>query len=377
MQNLVRVKITGLNLLRITNKLIEKNIFVTDLIVKPRQIRFTIPENKLQFLDNICKKEHKFYQILHKNGIKQVLFRLPYYFGTMIALILSFCYIFATSLFISSVSVTYKSNLTYDLSSVNTLLKDKGIVAGMNKNKFTINEIQNMIMLEIDSVEGCEVRLNGGNLSICIYPATEKYEALTDDLFSNFDGVITEAEVYSGVLKVKVGDIVSKGDVLIENKNGASGKIKAKVYFTATKIYNQNQQKLIYTGNEYKVRDFLICSKFWVIGKNKCNFSNYLVENYSFYVGKNLFLPILCREIKYREVYIENKVIPFEVVEEEIKKELLIDAKSKITNNSEITNITYSIVNEGDYTRIDCYVETILDLVWCGLKNLKQETLLF
>ena len=377
MQNLVRVKITGLNLLRITNKLIEKNIFITDLIVKPRQIRFTIPENKLQILDNICKKEHKFYQILHKNGIKQALFRLPYYFGTMIALILSFCYIFATSLFISSVNVTYKSNLTYDLSSVNTLLKDKGIVAGMSKSKFSINEIQNMIMLEIDSVEGCEVRLNGGNLSICIYPATEKYEVISCDLISDFDGVIIEAEAYSGVLKVKVGDIVSKGDILIENKNGASGKIKAKVYFTATKIYNQNQQKLIYTGNEYKVRDFLICSKFWIFGKNKCNFSNYLVENCSFYVGKNLFLPILCRENKYREVYIENKVIPFEVVEEEIKKELLLDAKSKITNNSEITNITYSIVNEGDYTRIDCYVETILDLVWCGLKNLKQETLLF
>ena len=363
MQELVCVKITGLNLFRITNKLIENNVYITDLKVKKMQVKFIIAEKNLQILDKICKKEHKFYQIVYKNGFKQLMSRLPFYFGTFLAFILSFSYMFATSLFISNVSVSYKSNLNYDLSKVNNLLERNGIVSGMKKNKFSTNEIQNMIMLEIDNVEGCEVRLNGGNLNICIYPASEKFQISTEDLISEFDGVIVEAKAYSGVLKVKAGDIVSKVDVLIENNNGASGKITAKVYFTSTKIYNQNQQNLICTGKTYKVRDFLICSKFWIYGKSHCNFNTYLVENCSFYVGKNLFLPILCRQTIYKEVYMEEKVIPFEAVEEEIKSEVFKEAKSKIKDNSEITNTTYSIVTEGDYTRIDCYIETVMDLI--------------
>ena len=363
MQELVCVKISGLNLFRITNKLVEKNVFIADLKVKSKQIKFVIHEKNLQILDKICKKEHKFYQIVYKNGFKQLFSRLPFYLGIFLAFVLTFSYMFATSLFVANINVIYKSNLDYDLSAVNNLLKNKGIVSGMKKNEFSTSEIQNMIMLGVENVEGCEVRLNGGNLNICIYPATEKYEAAESDLVSEFDGVIVEAEAYLGELKVKVGDIVSKGDILIKNKGGASGKIKAKVYFTATKIYNQNQQNIVYTGNSYKVKDFLICSKFWVYGKNYCKFSTFLVENCSFYVGKNLFLPILCKETIYREIYIEEKIIPFEAVEEDIKKQVFEEAKAKVKSDAEITNVTYSVVSEGDYTRIDCYIETLLDLI--------------
>lgn len=362
MKDYVNVKITGLNLLRLIDKLVEKNVCITGLKVKTNQVRFSIEEDKLPILDNVCKKEHKFYQIIYKNGFKQLISRVPYFLGTIVALILIFSYFFAYSLFVINVDVSYSSNLSYDLTPVNELLEKNGIVPGMRKSKYKISEIQNMILIGIDNVEGCEVRYNGGNLSICIYPATERYEVSTENIYSKFDGIIIEAEVYSGNLKVKKGDIVKEGDILIENDNGASGNITAKVYFTATQIYNQNRQKIIYTGNEYKVKDFCIASNFWIYGKNNCNFTTFLVEEKNYYVGKNLFLPILCKETIFKEIEIQEEIVPFESVEEEVKSSLYEEAKTKINSESEITNVTYSIVNEGDYTRIDCYIEAIVRL---------------
>lgn len=359
----VCVKITGLNLIRIVNRLVEKNVCVNHLVIKPKFIKFVIAEKDLLVLDEICKKEHKFYQIIYKNGFKQLFLKIPYMFGAILASLIITIYFVSISLFIKSVDVEYKSNNFYDLSYVNQLLKDKGIVAGMRKSKFSISEIQKLIMLEVDSVEGCEVRLNGNNLSICIYPATLKYEVETENLYSKFDGVVTFAEAYSGNLKVQVGDTISKGDLLIENNNGASGKILAKVYFSSTKIYNENRQELQFTGQTYTVKDFLIYPKFWIFGNNNCIFSKFVVEKRSFYVSKNLFLPILCQENIYREVEIIEKTIPFDEVKEKIKDDLLFETKQKISNFDEISNITYSIVTENNYTRIDCFVEAIVQIV--------------
>lgn len=361
--NYVCVKISGLNLIRIVDRLVEKNVYISNLVVKTKYIKFTIDENKLILLDKICKKEHKFYQIIYKNGFKSLFYKIPYMLGAVIASIIIATYFVSISLFIRNVDVTYKSNIDYDLTEVNTLLKNNGIVSGMNKNKFSLSEIQKLIMLEIESVEGCEVRLNGNNLNICIYPATLKYEVGTENLYSKFDGIIIFAEAYSGVLKVKVGDTISKGDILIENNSGATGKILAKTYVTTTKIFNENRQEIKYTGNIYTIKDFLIYPNFWIYGKNKCSFSKFVVEKRSFYVNKNLFLPILCIENIYREIEIEEKNVPFESVKENIKDELLLEAKQKVSGNSEISNVTYSIVTEGSYTRIDCFVETIVELV--------------
>ena len=362
MINPVCVKISGLNLLRIINRLVEKNVYINNLKIKPKIISFVIDESNLDILNKICKIEHKFYKIIYKNGLKQFIFRLPYMFGAILAFAIFFAYFFAINMFIKNINVTYSSNFEYDLFQVNNLLRQNGIVCGMRKNAFSVSDIQKLILLEVDSVEGCEVRLNGNNLNICIYPATMKYEVSKDNLISKYDGIVTFAEAYSGELKIKVGDTIKKGDLLIKNNNGASGKILAKVYFTSTKIYNENRQEIIYTGKEYVIKDFVINQKFKINGKNYCNFDKFLVEKCDFWVSKNLFLAIFCQKTTYKEIEIIEKQISFEDVKENIKQELFEETKSKFNSDSEITNVTYSIVSEGSYTRVDCFVETIIDL---------------
>lgn len=363
MTDYVCVKISGLNLLRIIDKLIKKNVFVSDVITKQRYIKFTIANGDLCVLDKICKQERKFYTIVYKSGVKQIFSRVPYMLGTFLAFILISTFIYSYSLFVYSVELSYKSNLDYDIEKVNAVLVDNGVVSGIRKNKFSISDISNLIMLNLDDVESCQVMFKGSKLFITIFPATKKYEVDTENLCSKYDAVILNAEAFSGNLKVKAGDIVKKGDVLIENQNGATGEVFGKVYFTATKIYNEKQQKITYTGRTFNLREFLIAQK-WSIKNNViCPFNRYEVEVKNYYVAKNLFLPVLCTEKIYREIEINEFEIPFESVEEEIKNEVYEQAKLKIADETTITNVSYSIVNDSNYTRIDCFIETKMSLI--------------
>lgn len=361
--NYVKVKISGLNLSRLISKLVSNGVCITDVSQKKRYVTFKISENDLKTLDKICKREHKFYVTLESGGIKNFIRRVPYFFGATLALVITYIYLFSMSLFVFKVNVKYESDSVYDISKVNAFLLGQGIAAGMRKRKFSSSEIQHLLLLNIDDIESCTVRFSGGNLDITVFPAVKKYEPVKEDLISDYDGVITFAEAYTGLLNVKPGDIVRKGDVLIKNDDGASGKIRAKVYFTATTIYNENVQDLKFTGRYFIKKDYTVLNKFSIKSQKSCIFSNYLTKKCSFYLTKNLFLPIRCDEIVYFEVEIKNRVVPFFEVEEKIKNETYSQALLKVPANAEMGNATYSIVTENNYTRIDCFIETVIDLV--------------
>jgi len=233
----------------------------------------------------------------------------------------------------------------------------------MSKKNFLEKDIKNIIMLSVDDIEDCDVEYKGNLLNICIYPAVKKYEVTAENIYSNYDAVIEQAEAYVGILKIKAGDIVKKGDLLIENNLGASGKIRGKVYFVATKIYNENQQIVKYTGREYITKDYSIFNKFIIKSKNYCDFKQFYVENCTFSINKNIFIPIICNKKIYKEIIIEDIVVPFSDVENKIKEETYNEALKKVNNFNDITNVSYSVVKEGSYIRVDCFIETIMDLI--------------
>lgn len=362
MKNEVRVKISGLNLSRPIERLVSKGVFIDNLVTKKNSIKFSISQSDLKTLNEVCKKEHKFYTIIYKNGFKQVLSRIPYMFGGFLALIIIYAYMFAFNLFIFDVNIKCESTLPYDLSKVRDLLNENGIESGMFKAGFSSKDIERLILMELDDVAGCSVIRQGGKLDIYIYPATIKYENNGKDIVSNYDAVITEIDVFAGKPNVSVGDIVKKGDILIKNNNGAQGEVKGKVYFVSTVIYNENRQFIEKTGNIFKTRDYSILNKTFIKDQNKCTFSTYLTEKCSFYISYNYLLPILCTETIYYEANIINKIIPFEEVEQDILSDAYSEAYSKVPDKNAEMNVSYSIVKDGAYTRVDCFIECEVSL---------------
>lgn len=361
--NQVQVKISGLNLPRLVNRLVAKNICIRNLVTKKKYIKFYIEESELSKLNEICKSEHKFYIILKRKGLKNFFIRLPYFLGTILALIISYAYIFSISQIVINVNLNFRSEIGYDLTKVKRVLSENGITSGMNKNKFTSAELERLLMLSVDDIEGCSVKYSGGNLNILVYPAKMEISNKTENLYSKYDGVIIKAEAHVGNLKVKAGQIVRVGDMLIENINGAQGEIKAKVYFTATQIYNENQQETIYTGNYVVEKKYTVCNKISFKRSKPCTFSQFTTKKCGFYLNTNFFLPIYCEETIYYEVNIKDKFVPFEENELKIKESTYNSAFSKIPQGAEVGQTTYSVVREGNFVRVDCFIETEINLV--------------
>lgn len=363
MNDRIEVKISGLNLTRLIKKIIAENIMIENLVHKNKSVKFIVHESEFEKLKKICAFENKKIEIVNKTGFKSILKRVPYLFGAIVAITICFAYMFSFSSIVHGIDIELNGEIEYNLSSVKTTLSQNGVVAGMRRGSVNTKDIENMLLLKVDDIEACTVRLSGGRLQVVIYPLIKKFEPNTENLISGYSGIILNAEAYSGKLKVKAGDIVKVGDVLIENDGGAEGKVQAKVYFTSSRIYNEKQTEINYTGRYIAEKEYYLKNKLLFKKTNSIEFSKYLVKKCDFYLMSNFFIPLSCREIRYYEIEVNEKIVPFENVESEIKNQLYLEAKTSIPENVEEGTITYSVVREGTYVRIDCFIETVIDLI--------------
>lgn len=362
MSDAVSVKISGLNLSRLIERLVERGVGLYDLQIKGRTVTFVIERKNLETLNKVCKLEHKFYQVVGETPLKNFFKKLPYFLGALLALIIVFAHIYSISLFVYEVDVSCNSNIECDIGGARELLKQNGVVVGMRRSDVDKLKIQNLLIKNLDDVAGCTVRREGGRLLISLFAAKQKYEVFDGDIVAAFDGVITSAEAFCGELQVKVGDMVKKGDLLIKNKGGASGKIEGKVYFSSGTIYNQNQQVLVPTGREMKVRNIKFF-KFFTLKSNKsCEFTTFSSTKCDFYLTKNYLFPFVVEEITYSELVPQNKVVPFSEVESKVLGQAYDLTIALVKHKDRISNVTYSVVNEGNYTRVDCFIEVEMSL---------------
>ena len=88
--NKIFIKIEGLNLFRIAQKLIDSGIMISDLKIKNTYMLFSINEQYLEKLEQVCKVERKCFYILKNTKIKRFFAKIPYYLGTFLAFSLLF-----------------------------------------------------------------------------------------------------------------------------------------------------------------------------------------------------------------------------------------------------------------------------------------------
>lgn len=363
MNELIRVKIYGLNLSRLINRLISYGVLLNDVIAKDKFILFSLRMGDKNLLDKVCEIEKKQYVIVRRFGIINCLKRVPYLFGGVFAIVIVLCYLYSISIFVQDIKIVNDSNIEFDIKSVELLLNKEGVNIGSNKRRFSEKYIENIILDNFKNISGCVVKYSGVFLNIKVYPAVNEYVLKDDDLISKYDGIITSIDIYSGKTNLKVGDIVKAGDVLIQSDDGASGSVKAKVFFSSSKLYNKIQEEVVYSGKFESFKTVSIFNKIIFKEENLCKFSKYFTKKCDFYLTDKYILPVRCEEVFCFEYELKQKIVEFEEVEQEIKKDLFQETKNKLPDDFEFVNTTYSVVSEGDLTRVDCYIEAIVDLV--------------
>ena len=129
----------------------------------------------------------------------------------------------ASSMFVWDIRVAGNCQVTDDIFF--SFLEQEGVRTGMRKSDLDIGELEKQIRRKFPQVTWTSGRLDGTRLIIELkendMPVPGEQSENTDtgkDLVAEYDGIITDMIVRSGVPKVTVGSSVAKGDILVEGR---------------------------------------------------------------------------------------------------------------------------------------------------------------
>lgn len=251
------------------------------------------------------------------------------------------------------------------IEKVNQFLQSSDVKIGTQKSKIDISKLEQNLINYDNTLSQVDIAINGGTLLI----NTNK-KIISEELYSNFnpivsqyDGEIVSISVLSGTLNANVGQIVKKGDILVQpyvvDEQGnkkiciAKAEIEIMAYFEASLNYDENGQSLKRTGKRFNTSNLNILGLSF--GKMKdCSFKQYEIEEKEIQISN--ILPIKKKNLIYYELdYIENTV-PFD----EVKELLISQCEEKINkryfNLEEATRIeNITILKEGYYNILITY----------------------
>jgi len=253
---------------------------------------------------------------MRKNGKRKIF---------LIGVICTFIFIYGMSFFIWSFSVEGNDKIDDDILCrfVNSL----GVKHGTYKENIDIEKIEEEIREYFDGISWVSVRISGTELIISV---KENYVSIGnvndnkktgDDLLSGTNGMIVNMITRKGVPKVKVGDEVMVGDVLVEGKvpifdnDGnvlsydyvdADADITIRTEYPIHREISRYFRHKNYTGNEVKITYIRFGSHFFSVFYYKDQFSLYdvIVNEKSNSIFKEFSIPVYWGNRRYCE-YVE------------------------------------------------------------------------
>lgn len=227
-------------------------------------------------------------------------------------------------------------------------LSDIGIKEGIKKKNIDIGAVEKAIRNEYDIVTWTSVQLQGNRLIINvkendliqkkeIQDETEEKEGY--HLIADRDGTVIDIITRSGVPKVKIGDEVKKGDILVEGcipiyREDATIKrfeycvadadVSIKSKLSLTEKINENYEKKVYTGKRIKRKYILFKQKEWMIPVVRIPYEKYdvLKEVEQVCILDGYKLPVYYGEKNVHEYMLEKQIYSKEEIKQKFEKKI-------------------------------------------------------
>lgn len=346
----VRITVEGYYIERFINICISSKILIWNIKREKggAKIFLNVGINDFKKLGQIAKKTKCKIRINRKRGLPFLLnrYRKRKIFGIFLVILIAL--IMTSSNYIWNIEIQIEDN--EQLEGIEQQLVEAGLTIGKNKNKITTSEIIQQIRLKRKDISWIGIELKGTNAIVKLVKSKEAPTIIDENdhtnIVANKSGIITKVVAQNGTAKVKVGDIVDAGTVLIEGTMTGKytdiryvhsiGEIEAKVWYSQTiKVYYINQEKQ-YTKNEenkysIKMNNFRI--NFY---KTLSNFEIYdtIETEKKAKIFSDLYLPISLVKITNKE----QKNIERKYNLEEAKNIAIEQAKQKLNNEIGETN---------------------------------------
>jgi len=246
------------------------------------------------------------------------------------------------------------------LSYLETLGIKKGAKLPLN---ISSREIERDLMKNFKQISGASIKQKGVRVVVEIKEATLSEAERSGDLYSTVSGIVITSEISSGKLLVKNGDVVLAGQKLAERENNKeiAAKLLIRSFVHENIIYDESSVTYEKTGKKTSKTELQLFSL-----KLKSNqktpfklFTSSVNTRYAFY---NLFIPIVVKTTLYEELREVKSEKPFSEVEEKLKAELYEKTKQLLKDNWEERAVSFAATSEGSRTRLDCYIETLVEI---------------
>ncbi|MBE5939817.1 MAG: hypothetical protein E7266_05405 [Lachnospiraceae bacterium] len=385
----IMVQFTSDKIERLFNMFSNLNIELWDITEKDESI-YTAKILVKDFKKNIrlFKKANVSVKIITRYGLPFLLFRNRHKKTLAAGMILSLITIMHLSEYIWTINVS--GNYTYTESEIINVLEEIDVKSGNKKKNIDGEYIEKYLRNKYFDVKWVSAHIDGTVLNIKI---KENFDRFIDNEYSSpcnivatRDGIVESIVTRSGIAKVKAGDTVKAGDVLISGVVevhddfgeiintkylAADGDIYINTVYEYSDVIDSEYEKKIYTSEEKKQLFIGIFDKMYCIKAGKIKYEKYdiVTEGNNLTIGTNMELPfgVYVRSIKEykteKMIYGEKELIDIknQNIDEFIKKisvrgikEINADVESVFVNGKYITKgivkavenaVRYEIIN--------------------------------
>lgn len=214
------ITVSGYGAERFINLCKIKNIYLWDLKMKQQEYSMKIAIADYQNLDDIIEKTGIKVDILKKYGLPFLFIGKENRIFYLAFLIIAIMLIFVSNLFVWKIE--YKGNYTVSKEQLEDFLKENNISEGIFKSKVDYEILEKNLRKEFSIIKWCSVAISGNTLIVQIEENNLlkeneeiKEEFIYSDIVATTDGVVTNLMVRNGLAMVKIGDSVTKGQILV------------------------------------------------------------------------------------------------------------------------------------------------------------------
>lgn len=216
----LRIKVWGFSPERFMNLCSNKEILLWDIVREGDHYYMNIGLQSFYKLRPIARKTGVRVAILQRYG-------LPFFTPVvkkrrvfLSGLIFALMFWIISANFIWNIEINGNYSITDDV--LTDFLKEENVRIGMLKKKLDIAQLEKDLRKEFTDITWTSVKLNGIRLQIdikendALMVGDNEENDVAGNIISEYDGTIVSIIVRSGTPKVKAGDVVEKGAVLVD-----------------------------------------------------------------------------------------------------------------------------------------------------------------
>ena len=306
-----------------------------------------------------------------KRGAPITLVRLLRRPGIVLGLLLFATFAFLSQRVIWRIEVVGNDTLEY--AEVCEMLAEQGVRIGAPKSALNVDKITNRILISTDKISWMSINVVGTLATVEIreaLPPSAAEPPICSNVVATENGVIVGFDNVRGNLAVRVGDAVSRGDLLVGGVYGAEGEATRFVRAMGSVFARVNREleldiplaysQKVYTGRQKTQKSLIFFEKEVKFFGNSGN--SYAtcdtidkVEYFNFFGLGNL--PIGIRTVTYLEYENCESILSEEAARAEAKRALWEHFAS--FGEAELISSDIDIVTEENVCRIRAKIESI------------------